>query len=233
MFSFKQFSVDDALTAMKVGTDGVLVGAWADGGSRILDIGTGSGLIALMMAQRFPESLITAIDIDPECCLQAKKNADASPFKKRISVVNASLQDFAADSLNSSAFDAIVCNPPFYQNSLKSPDSKRNLARHADTLSLHDLIVCSKSLLTPTGRLSVIVPSDIKESLESEGIINGLSIFSSVLLKPTLKKSPNRIMVDFTMKYQPGLPLQTEHLMEADGSRSEWYYNLTKDFYTK
>ena len=112
MFTFKQFSVDDALTAMKVGTDGVLLGAWAAGGKRILDIGTGSGLIALMMAQRFPEAEIVGIDIDEDACRQARMNADSSPFGNRITIVHASLQDYVK-TIPGASFDSIVSNPPY------------------------------------------------------------------------------------------------------------------------
>ena len=112
---------------MKVGTDGVLLGAWAEGGRRILDIGTGTGVIALMMAQRFADATVTAIDIDDEACAQARENASASPFANRVSVVHSSVQSFAADFLEKCSqndslklFDSIVSNPPFFEQSLKN-----------------------------------------------------------------------------------------------------------------
>ena len=114
-FTFKRFTVSHAKCAMKVGTDGVLLGAWACGGRRILDVGTGSGLVALMMAQRFVDAQVTAIDIEPGACLQARENVAASPFADRVSVVEASLQAFRGGE-----YDAIVCNPPFYAGTLDS-----------------------------------------------------------------------------------------------------------------
>ena len=134
MFTFKTFSVDDSITAMKVGTDGVLLGAWAAGGHRILDIGTGSGLIALMMAQRFSGATITALDIDGDACRQAENNVAASPFAERIEIICKALQEYAA-STKEASFDAIVSNPPYFQKSLKSSNAKRTprpTHRHAE-----------------------------------------------------------------------------------------------------
>ena len=120
VFKFKQFSVHHDQCAMKVGTDGVLLGAWSRGGKRLLDIGTGTGLIAMMMAQRFSEAEIVAIDIDEAACLQAKENVANSPFATRVRVVHTSLQQFDGEN----CFDCIVSNPPFFVNSLPNPDVK-------------------------------------------------------------------------------------------------------------
>ena len=128
-FNFRQFTVRQERCAMKVGTDGTLLGAWAHGGSSILDIGVGTGLIALMMAQRFPESHIVGIDIDHEAVEQALENVKASPFRN-IDVVEAD-----AKSYGGSSFDAIVCNPPYFADSLQSPDMQRTIARHTVSLS--------------------------------------------------------------------------------------------------
>ena len=124
-FSFKQFTVRHDRCAMKVGTDGVLLGAWTnfDTCQSVLDVGTGSGLIALMAAQRNNSAEITAIEIDSEAAQQAKENAENSPFKERVSVFNVSLQEFAAK--RHEMFDAIVSNPPFFTKSLLPPDTKR------------------------------------------------------------------------------------------------------------
>ena len=121
---------------MKVGTDGVLLGAWALGGSRVLDIGTGTGLVALMMAQRFPQSVVDAIDIDEEACRQAAENVAASPFAGSVHVGHCPLQDF----LSSQPYDAIVSNPPFFVDSLNNPDVRRPLPRHTDTLPFAALL---------------------------------------------------------------------------------------------
>ncbi len=232
MFTFKQFSVDDALTAMKVGTDGVLLGAWAAGGKRILDIGTGSGLIALMMAQRFPEAEIVGIDIDEDACRQARMNADSSPFGNRITIVHASLQDYVK-TIPGASFDSIVSNPPYFQNSLKSPDSKRTSARHNDSLSFRDLITGSKALLKHDCTLSIIGPDTAENDIESEAIINGMTVSNIVRLKTKSTKQPSRFMMQIVNGFTNEFSNTTEVLNEADGSRSEWYHELTKNFYIK
>ena len=134
-FKFKQFEIHQDRCAMKVGTDGVLLGAWAPGGKRILDVGSGTGLISLMMAQRFPEAQVLGIDMDGEACEEAAENVAASPFADRVEIECCRLQDYHS----AESFDAIVSNPPFFLNSLKNPDSKRTMARHTDSLPFRDL----------------------------------------------------------------------------------------------
>ena len=139
-FQFKRFVIEQDLCAMKVGTDGVLLGAWADGGKRILDIGAGTGLIALMMAQRFTDALITGVELDGDACRQAMENVANSPFSDRVGLLNESIQCFAAKTEYQHTFDAIVCNPPFFENSLRNRDEKETLARHNDLLPWTDLV---------------------------------------------------------------------------------------------
>ena len=151
-FTFKQFHIIDDHTAMKVGTDGVLLGAWAKGGTRILDIGTGTGLIALMMAQRFSTAQIDAIEIDKGALEDAHLNVSASPFNDRINILNSSLQDYASCSENQEGgiYDAIVCNPPYFINSLKKPYNK---GQQQDTLTpslTKSLSTILKGFLNPT-----------------------------------------------------------------------------------
>ena len=232
MFTFKNFSVDDSLTAMKVGTDGVLLGAWAEGGKRILDIGTGSGLIVLMMAQRFPNAGIVGIDIDADACRQAELNAAHSPYQGRIEIINQSLQEFT-NAYDGEPFDAIVSNPPFFRNSLTSPDSKRTLARHNNSLSFRELATCSKSLLTESGTLSVIGPADAEEDISAEMIISGLSANKLVLLKTKSNKKAIRFMCQYVNGIPSTYDKSTEVLNNDDGTRTEWYHSLTKDFYIK
>src|SRR5664279_1596216 len=144
-FRFKHFSVDDSKCAMKVGTDGVLMGAWADvsAAEKILDIGTGCGLIALMAAQR-SNANITAIDIDEDATLQSKENFLSSPWHERIEAIHATVQQFQPDFL----FDLIICNSPFFKNALKTPYHERNLARHNDTLPFDSLVSSVNRLLS-------------------------------------------------------------------------------------
>ena len=138
-FNFKRFTVHQDKCAMKVGTDGTLLGAWAQAPQepcRILDIGTGTGLIALMMAQRYPNASIVGIDIDPAAVAQARDNVTASPFADRISIYEADICHFDENA----TFDSVICNPPFFTGDLICPDKQRAVARHAISLSYHDLI---------------------------------------------------------------------------------------------
>ena len=160
-FQFKQFTIYQQHCAMKVGTDGTLLGAWAlasSGACRVLDIGTGTGLIALMMAQRYPEVMVTAIDIDAAAVGQAMENVMASPFAERINVYEADVQTFE----NMEMFDSIVCNPPFFEHSLTCPDAQRTEARHTVSLNYHQLVDAVFRLLKDDGRFSVIITSDCR-----------------------------------------------------------------------
>ena len=168
-FKFKQFEIHQDRCAMKVGTDGVLLGAWAPGGKRILDIGSGTGLISLMMAQRCQEAQVIGVDLDAEACDEARENVAASPFADRVSIACCRLQDYES----AEKFDAIVSNPPFFLNSLKNPDSKRSMARHADSLPFRDLFLGVKRLLSEEGVFSAIVPSEVLDAFTSEAYLLG------------------------------------------------------------
>ena len=162
MFQFKQFTIRQELCAMKVGTDGVLLGAWAQGGARILDAGTGTGVIALMMAQRYPEAQVTAIDIDEGAVRQAQQNVEQAPFARQVTVVHEALQEHQGE------YDAVVSNPPFFIDSLAAPDEQRNMARHTATLTYGQLMQAAYRLLSDEGELSVVVPFDYRQRMEDE-----------------------------------------------------------------
>ena len=147
---------------MKVGTDSVLLGAWAKGGRRILDVGAGTGVIALMMAQRFPQAEVMAVDIDGEACAQAVENVAASPFAGRVDVRCVAVQQLAADEAMQARFDAIVSNPPFFDNALKAKGESRLIARHTDTLPFAQLFAAVRRLLAPSGVFSAIIPFKIR-----------------------------------------------------------------------
>ena len=191
-FRFKQFTVRQERCAMKVGTDGTLLGAWACGGRCILDVGTGTGLIALMMAQRFPDATITGIDIDEDAVSQAQENVAASPFAPRIIITR---QDVATME---GAFDAIVSNPPYFSNSLHSPDAQRTLARHADTLPYRTLMVSAHRLLTKDGELSVVVPTDCKKLMESEAALAGFFKYRECAVRTSAGKPAKRYLLAFS-----------------------------------
>lgn len=212
---------------MKVGTDGVLLGAWAEGGSRILDVGTGTGVVALMMAQRFPGAIVVGIDIDSAACLQAQENFAASPFAERVGVNCISLQDYQA----SGTFDCIVANPPFFENSLKNPDGRKAVARHTDTLSFHDLFNGVSRLLSNDGVFSAVIPANFIDRFCSNGYLSGFYVSRKYDVKTTPRKPAKRCLVAFRKLRPENLDSREICLQNADGGRSAWYLNLTRDFY--
>ena len=229
-FQFRQFTVRQEHCAMKVGTDGTLLGAWARGGQRILDVGTGTGLIALMMAQRFPEASITAIDIDAEAGQQAAENVAASPFADRIQVVQAEVTTFDTPIRDIIQYDSIVCNPPYFVDSLTCPDRRRTLARHDRSLSYRQLMTAASRLLADDGELSVVIPFDCRIRLEQEAALAGLSKVRQCAVHTTPGKPPRRYLLAFR-KHPAPLEEETGILEDSPGHRSSWYQQLTKDFY--
>ena len=224
-FQFKQFIVRQDLCAMKVGTDGTLLGAWARGGKRMLDVGTGTGLIALMMAQRHERALVDAIDLDRDACSQAEQNVAESPFGDRIKVWNKSLQEFAREDIVG-RYDSIVSNPPYFLHSLKAPDERRAMARHADTLSYYELMKCSAKMISENGEISVVIPFDCRKHLEEAAVVAGLfpSRICAVKTKPS--KAPKRYLLAFTKR--PATIIEDELLIGSDE-----YTKMMKDFYLK
>ncbi len=218
-FSFKYFTVHQDLCAMKVGTDGVLLGCWAEGGKRILDIGSGTGVVSLMMAQRHPFSFIDAIDIDEGAFRQTVMNISASPFSDRMAAHLLSLQNYFTEP-----YDSIVCNPPFFTNDLKSPCEQRNKARHTDTLSFPDLFSNVKRLLRPEGSFSLIIPLNERKDIDFQAVLNGFYPLRVCAVKTVSQKPPKRYLCSFGLIPQT---CQQEELIIG----SETYKELLKDFY--
>lgn len=225
-FTFKRFTVSHAKCAMKVGTDGVLLGAWAHGGRRILDVGTGSGLVALMMAQRFVDAEVTAIDIEPGACLQARENVAASSFADRVSVVEAPLQTFRGGE-----YDAIVCNPPFYAGTLDSKTAERTMARSAATLPFADLFSHAARLLACGGELSVVIPSALRREFDSEAALSGLYPRRACNIRTVPHKPISRCLLAYGTSPAAEVEESEECLNNADMTRSLWYSCLTEEFY--
>ena len=229
-FTFKQFTIYHDRCAMKVGTDGVLLGAWTNlkNANRILDVGTGTGLIALMLVQRTRDAKITAIDIDADAVGQAKENVLASPWKDRVEVALQDVCTYVPDGL----FDIIVSNPPYFVNSLKCPDGQRTTARHTDSLDANRLIGKVTELLAPEGCFSLILPADQTNELlriaEEYGLYS--SRITRVVTRPGLP--PKRVLVEFRKTIR--ICEETELVVELDRHvYSEDYIALTKDFYLK
>ncbi len=226
IFKFRQFDVCQNFDGMKVGSDGVMLGAWAEGGSRILDVGTGTGLIALMMAQRFPSAELLAIDISEDAFKQAGRNVANSKFADRIKVKHTSLQDLSVVN----RFDAIVTNPPFFIDSLKNPNQIRNIARHTDMLSYSDLFYSAKRLLADDGSFSAIIPSDYKDRFVREACCYGFFISRIFGIKTVERKPVKRYLLEFKLKKTDAIETKTFIMMTHD-ERSEWYENLVSEFY--
>lgn len=231
-FTFKQFHIGHSRCAMKVGTDGTLLGAWAtlpDNGS-ILDIGTGTGLIAIMAAQRSSEAKITAIDIDEDCVLQAQENIAASPWPDRIEVIHSALQEFDA----SEKFDVIISNPPYFIDSQLSPDAARSTARHTTTLPFNELVTGVRRLLADGGHFSLILPPTEMERFRSAArgvmfVVRECHVWST----PT--SGVRRIMAEFQAEPPTELTAAEKIIIEENGRHeySEEYRTLTRDFYLK
>lgn len=229
-FHFKQFTIEQDRCAMKVGTDGVLLGAWVkvNGANRILDIGTGTGLIALMLAQK-SNAIIDAIDIDKDAFEQAKKNTANSKWKERINIFHTSLQEFSGSSKNK--YDLIVSNPPFFEGTYKAGTEARNIARHTDeTLSFDDLITGVKNLLKPGGRFCVILPFKEGNDFIEKAFLNNLFIQKLTRVKTKSEKQEKRLMFEFgfekTNAVEDDIVIQ-----EADLSFTQEYIELTKAYY--
>ena len=217
---------------MKVGTDGILLGAWVDLNNvdTVLDIGTGTGLIALMIAQRKPNSKITAIDIDTSSYLQAKENVSLSPWKDFIEVENVTFQDYSSTS--DTKYDLIVTNPPFFINSSKAPVKERTIARHSDTLSHDDILKGSRNLLNINGTLSLILPFDNYDCFATKATEYGFFEERRMIVYPVPNKTPVRVLSQWVLNKPESL--RTEELVIEKYGRhqySEEYIELTKDFY--
>lgn len=214
---------------MKVGTDGVLVGAWASAGEgcrSILDIGTGTGLIALMAAQRFPSAHIVGVEIDAESAAQARENVADSAWRDRIDIVRSAVQDYAPDE----RFDLIISNPPYYDNSLVCPDDGRTAARHTVSLSFAELTAAAERLLATDGRFAVIVPADAARAVIMAARLH-LVRRCDVRTKPS--GAPKRTMLEFAARFEGAAELSELTIGDGAGGYDEAYIALTRDFYLK
>ena len=228
-FRFKQFAVEQEDVAMKVGTDGVLLGAWADCdvAKRILDIGTGTGVIALMLAQRNLEVEIYAVEIDETATRRARSNFDNSPWAERLQVENCAVQAFNP----AEKFDIIISNPPYFIDSLLPPDAKRSTARHTHDLSFEELDKAVCRLLADEGRFALILPTAEFERYMS---ITQLHLVRRCDVHPTMGAAIKRVMAEFA-KHKTASPFLENITIEQErrGDYTAEYRALTKDFYLK
>jgi len=217
---------------MKVGTDGVLLGAWVDVGGvkRVLDVGTGTGLIALMLAQRNREAIIDAVDIDKHACEQAAENVKASPWPDRIKVVHSSFDGFATDRKN--GYDLIVCNPPYFIDSKRPEDRKRRIARHADELTLDSLFRSGAKLLEEHGKLGVIFPYADRNVVIQTAEKQGLYPEKILNVRHDAESNLVRVLISFSKEAEKNV--QISELEIETGTRhnyTEEFAALVRDFY--
>ncbi len=228
-FAFKQFVVAQDRCAMKVGTDGVLLGAWVQASDKahILDIGTGTGLVALMLAQRYPTATLTAVEIEPEAAQQAKENVENSPFSERIKVICADARQLS----ESEKFDSIVCNPPYFDETLKSPDSARATARHNDQLTLHDVLQIGLERLKDNGSLQLILPTAHANRLIELSKERAFALERLTHVFPTPQSNEKRTLLHLR---RGSVPEIAENSLVIELERhiySDAYKRLTHDFY--
>lgn len=234
-FKFKQFEVFHDKTAMKVGTDGVLLGAWTDfsHGHSILDVGTGTGLIALMAAQKNQLAHITGIELNDDATQQAKENVSNSIFKDRIKIINRSFQSYV--KMETEKYDMLVSNPPFFIASLQSPDDARTYARHNDTLSIEELLSEGREVLAADGRLSFIYPFDEIETVEKYIGLYHWYVMRRSDVFPTIKSNrPKRVLFELSLSQADANEQYSSFCIESDRHiYTDEYTRLTKDFYLK
>ncbi len=232
MFRFKQFTIQDSVCAMKVGTDGVILGAWADMNSpvaspSILDIGTGSGLIAIMLAQRFADAHIDAIDIDESAIIQTKENVANCPYAERIIAWKKDLADMEEEP----RYDLIVSNPPFYQEDTSCPDAKRDTARHTSSLPFDLLMSKASAMLDSHGTFCVIIPTTAASDMIGSSALHSLYLSHRTDIHTTMRKPAKRTLLAFTHDRTVNTIIDHLYLRDADNNISAEYKLLTEAFY--
>ena len=232
VFRFKQFSICHDRCAMKVGTDSDLLGAMAAGGKRILDIGTGTGVLALMMAQRFTDAEVTAVEIDDEAVLDARRNFEESVFSTRITLIHDSFQNFlCAKASDAPLFDSVVCNPPYFDRSLECPTLGRTRARHSSSLPFSVLAKGVACLLCEKATFTVCIPPEVLSDFNAACFLAGFWLKKNYNIKSVPDKETKRHI----LIYQKGIAEaptqeQTFCMRNADKTVSEWYRETLKDF---
>lgn len=239
-FRFKEFSLKQSKASFKVGTDSILLGSWVNKNlkniNQVLDIGTGTGILALMLAQKFPEARIDAIDLLPEHHEIADFNFSNSPWNSRLKSLNTSLQNFKPKK----KYNLIICNPPYFKNSLTNPSISKTIARHSfsDSLSMDELLTASVNLLTEEGYLYFCLPFIHKDEIEELCKQLPLNINKTTIVKAKLDKPPYLMLYQLGMNYPTPKGSKEESTKEkeliiqnASGSYTNEFIELTKAYY--
>lgn len=244
IFHFKRFSVVNERSAMKVNTDGVLLGAAMTilpTDRRLLDVGTGTGTIALMAAQRVQgeipdqvrdEVMIDAIDIDEPSATEAAANFSNSPWQAMLHAHNMSLDRFAADVERAEVkYDLIFSNPPYFEDSMPAPDERKSTARHtSEGLSYRDIFEFAKDRLTEEGRVSLVLPSDQEAAVCRYARMCSLHLFRILRIRTVPRKAPSRVILEFS-RLRKATPEDAVMTIQNEGQYTQEYLSLTKDFY--
>ncbi|MDR9830780.1 methyltransferase [Vibrio sp. FNV 38] len=231
-FKFKQFVIEGGYAGMAVSTDGVLLGAWSrsSGRGQLLDIGTGTGLLALMCAQRFPQLEIIALDIDELAYQAAQRNVINSPWSERISVIHHPLSTFS-HLASSRLFDSIVCNPPYFNSGESAQDAHRATARHTHQLSHYDLVQDIQRLLSQSGKASLILPLAEGEHFITFVQQHQLFITRRCDVRPTSNKPVSRLLIELSKTEQACECSELTIMHNAQYTAA--FIALTHEFYLK
>ncbi len=230
VFRFKRFAIDQTGCAMRINTDGVLLGALAIGedAQTVLDIGTGTGVISLMLAQRFPNANITGLEIDASSAAAAANNALQSPFSNRVQVSHSAFQDFQPPH----PIDLIVSNPPFYVNTLHNPDARKKQARHTDMTFFDDLLSYAEVHLSTRGAMELILPPELADAVIAKASDHDLVLQRDMTISSFADSLPIRRIIRLIRNRNE---VQTEYsnfvIYESKGVYSAAYRTLLKDFF--
>ena len=229
-FEFKQFKIYQDKSAFKVTTDACILGAYVDtlNPDSICDIGTGTGVLALMLAQKFPGARIDAVEIDNLSAIQANENVHSSPWASRISVFNGSIQDFSVS--NKRKYNLIVCNPPYYEDYLKSKDHRNNLTKHSFKISIKELAVSIDDLLMDNGLFYTIMPPFSFNKLKAELEVYDIGLFDKLDIYSKLNKPLYRNIGGFSRK-PDCMTKNTIFISNENGDYSKSLKKLLKDYY--
>ena len=201
LFEFKEFSIRDDKCAMKIGTDALLLASWCsvENASRIIDFGTGSGIIALMLAQRAPHAVVTGVELEESAAIQAEENFQLSPFESRLHSVQQSVQEYTCHLAAEETYDLVVSNPPFFHEKPKSPNHARNLARHDEFFPLEELLSSAKTAMKKEGRFALVWPMDRKLALLQEATDAGFIMTRCCEIAGTKDHQPKRFLSEWCL----------------------------------
>ncbi len=233
IFKYQQFNIVQEHAAMKVGTDSDLLGTLSAGGRNILDIGTGTGVLSLMLAQRFPDARITAIEIDDNAVKDAQVNFASSCFAERLTLHHISFQQYLAqqkENHDGLLFDSIVCNPPYFDKSLEPDNEGRMRARHTSSLPFPVLVQGAYNLLEEGGVFSVCIPPGVLASFNAECVFAGFALRDIYRIKSVPEKEAKRYVLVHVKGKVDTPQTHTFCMRNADRTRSDWYKELMKDF---